>query len=74
MEREIIELMNFTVKITTTTHPSSSIIWNVLLESFAIATHDRAKMPYGAVLREKKDSGKIFTVIISRPLEINQIE
>jgi hypothetical protein len=30
------------------TYPSSSIIWNVLLESFAIATQLRAKMPYGA--------------------------
>jgi hypothetical protein len=29
-------------------YPSSSIIWNVLLESFAIATQLRAKMPYGA--------------------------
>jgi hypothetical protein len=31
-----------------TAYPSSSIIWNVLLESFAIATQLRAKMPYGA--------------------------
>lgn len=31
-----------------TGHPSSSIIWKVLFESLAIATHERAKMPYGA--------------------------
>ena len=29
-------------------YPSSSIIWNVLFESLAIATQLRAKMPYGA--------------------------
>lgn len=31
-----------------TGQPSSSIIWNVLFESFAMATQLRAKMPYGA--------------------------
>lgn len=38
--------------VASTGHPSSSIIWKVLLESLAIATQLLAKIPYGARMKE----------------------
>jgi len=46
-------MVNKKLKVENYTYPSSLIIWNVVLESLAIATQLLAKIPYGA---EKKDS------------------